>query len=401
MNIVYVCQWNPWRLNGGALIRNAWLIRALASRYRVDLITADDAACPVPHEFSNACSSISRFPLKAGFTGRIGKTLQAIRPRASFFTGGNTSAPLREKVRQLMSPNGTIAMIDLKMIDALDRARYPFIYNAHNAEHCLFRRRAQHEMQPVRSFIQVEALRLKGIEARTIQDARLIAACSQKDRIDLVELVPQAASKIIIVPNGVDTRYYAGVAHVPPEPDTILVSGSYDWRPNIIGLEWFLSHVVPQLRARVPGGQYTIRVAGRMKPEFADRLQRTAGITVVPNPEDMLEELRRARIVVAPILASSGTRLRILEAWAAGRPVVTTAAGALGLPAKNEEELLLADRPPDFADAIARILADDALWHHVRGKALAHVQQYDWNRIGRDFLSAAEPLLERAAFKST
>lgn len=394
MNIVYVCQWNPWRLNGGALIRNAWLIRALASRHRIDLITADEAAGAVPQEFSDACASISRFPVKSG---RIGKTLQAIRPRASFFTGGNTSMPLRQKVRELMSRNGTIAMIDLKMIDALDRAPYPFIYNAHNAEHCLFQRRAQHEVQPVRSFIKIEALRLQGIEARTVQNARLIAACSQKDRIDLLKLVPQAASKTIIVPNGVDTRYYAGVAELPPEPDTILVSGSYDWRPNIIGLEWFLSHVVPRLRARVADKKYTIRVAGRMKPEFADRLQRTPGITVVSNPDDMLEELRRARIVVAPILASSGTRLRILEAWAAGRPVVTTAAGALGLPADNEEELLLADRPADFADAIAKILADDTLWHHVRGKALAHVQQYDWSRIGRDFLNAAEPLLENVS----
>lgn len=391
MRIVFVCQWNPWALNGGALIRNAWLIRALGTRYHVDLVTADDPSGAVPAEFAEACASIWRFPCGAGSARRIERAVSALRPRASFFTSGNTGAALRRKVRELMAAGDAVAMIDLKMIDALPERR-PFVYNAHNAEHQLFRRRADYERGAARHFMRVEAARVARIEAKAVRGAALVAACSENDRQELAELVPQSSPKIVVVPNGVDTRHYAPIAVIAGEPRTILITGSYDWRPNLIGLEWFLDEILPALRTRMPDGNYTIRIAGRMKPELAARLNHFPGVCAIPNPPTMTNELARARIVVAPILASSGTRLRILEAWAAGRPVVTTGAGALGLTARNEEELLLAEEPAAFADAIARVLADDDLWKHVRDCAYVRARSYDWEQIGAHFLEQAAPV---------
>jgi polysaccharide biosynthesis protein PslH len=395
VRIVFICQWNPWSLNGGALIRNAWLIRTLGSRYPVDLVTADDPSSEAPAEFAAACSSISRFPRSRGLAGRVKRALGAMPPRASFYTSSGIAPGLAEKVHQLLARGDSVAMVDLRMVEALTGTHYPFAYNAHNAEHQLLSRRADHESQPLRSLLRWEAERVRRIEARTVRDALFVAACSENDRGELMRLAPQDASNIVIVPNGVDTQHYATIAKAPGAPRTLLITGSYDWRPNQIGLSWFLSEALPALRSRIPNGDYAIRVAGRMSAELAESLRRFPQITAVPNPVDIRDELIRARIVVAPILASSGTRLRILEAWAAGRPVVTTTAGAMGLTYCDGEELIIADQPAEFADAIARLLDDGNLWHHVRNAASSRVELYDWKRVGEEFLSKAAFFLEQ------
>ena len=394
MRVVFICQWNPWRLNGGALIRNTWLLRALASRYDVDLVTADDPSSDVPPDFAAACASISRFPRMEGVAGRAVRAVEMMRPDASFYTSGSTVPALRAKVRELTSREGSVAMLDLRMIDALAGLNVPFVYNAHNTEHCLLSRRADYERQPVRSLLRWESARVARIEARVTGNARVVAACSENDRRELLELAPQASERILVVPNGVDVQHYDAVANTPGESRTLLITGSFDWRPNLIGLDWFLAEVLPALRARIPNGNYTIRVAGRMGPELIERLNHVDNISAVPNPKDMRDELARACIVVAPIIASSGTRLRILEAWAAGRPVVTTTAGALGLRYRDDEELLVADSPAEFADAIVRALDDGGLRQHLRDTALLRAGDYDWGRIGADFLDQAVPLLE-------
>jgi glycosyltransferase involved in cell wall biosynthesis len=107
----------------------------------------------------------------------------------------------------------------------------------------------------------------------------------------------------------------------------------------------------------------------------------------------MRDELARARIVAAAILASSGTRLRILEAWAAGRPVVTTPAGAFGLPHTNGDELFAVEGPEAFVSAIADLLHDDACWEAMRARARDRALDFDWNTIGDRFLEEAEALL--------
>ena len=400
MRIVFICQWNPWRLDGGALIRNAWLLRALASRFEVDLVTADDDASEVPAEFATVCASISRFPRTMGFRGKALRALGALRANGSFYTSGSTSSALRAAVRQLTRHGDCVAMLDLRMIDAIDGSRVPFVYNAHNTEHQLLLRRAEHEPEPLRSLLAFEAARVARIEGRVIRNARLVASCSENDRRELLDLAPEATDRILVVPNGVDTHGYAAVAKTRGDARTVLITGSFDWRPNLIGLDWFLAEVLPALRDRLADGGYAIRIAGRMNDELVARLRGVEGITAVPNPRDMRTELQRARIVAAPIVASSGTRLRILEAWAAGRPVVTTGAGALGLHYCDGENLLIADRPLEFADAVGRVLDNVFLQERLRVAGLLRARDYDWGRIGGEFVDRAGPMLEAACGSS-
>ncbi|HEY7980701.1 MAG TPA: glycosyltransferase family 4 protein, partial [Candidatus Eremiobacteraceae bacterium] len=257
----------------------------------------------------------------------------------------------------------------------------PVVYASHNCEYALFHRRAELERPPLRQFLLFDAERVRRIETALARSAVLVTACSDDDVRELKEFCGLDDRRAVVVPNGVDVARYEPVSALPSEPGTVLISGSMDWRPNQQGLRWFLRDVLPSLAQQAQPHEFTVRVAGRMTSALQQELAAYPGVVAVPNPKDMRDELARSRVVVAPILASSGTRLRILEAWAAGRPVVTTPPGAFGLDYRDGDELLCASKPVDFAAAILRALRDASLWRHVRDRAAARVTQYDWVRI--------------------
>jgi glycosyltransferase involved in cell wall biosynthesis len=393
-DVLYVCQHNPWHLDGGALIRNYWLIRALATRYRVHLVTAGDPHETVPADFAAACASIDRF---ARPTNPLFRLRQTLRPTSTFFLSGIVTEAMRAFVREnVRGGSYAFAMLDFQMLDAIDGTGLPYAYNAHNTEYLLLERRVDLEKGPLqRAFVRVDALRLKPIERRVVRDAIATLACSSDDASELIALAPQAREKTFVVPNGVDVSRYAETFATPPQAQkpTILVTGRFDWRPNRVGLDWFVADVLPRLRERLGTGTFEVRIAGRMSPEQERELRALPDVVPSRNPADMRDELARARIVAAAILASSGTRLRILEAWAAGRPIVTTPAGAFGLPHTSGAELYAVEGADAFVAAITELLHDDRLWEAMRERARDRAMDFDWDRIGDRFLAEVGTLL--------
>ena len=396
MRFVYVCQHDPWRLDGGALIRNYWFVRGLAERYRVDLVTAGDPAQTVPDDFAARCASITRCPSPRSSAGKAMRLLGTLRRGASYFTSGVVTHAMRARVAELADSREAVVVADLQVLDALPPA-VRIVYQAHNAEADHLARRAEIERQPaIRAFVRADAARLRTIESALLRRASVIAACSDADRDDLARLVRAARDKTLVAPNGVDLVRYAPVATTRGDGRTVLITGSYDWRPNLAGLEWFIQRVLPLLRAQTCDAQIDVRVAGRMSRALAARLDATPGMSASPNPLDMREELAAATIVAAPIRSSSGTRLRILEAWGAGRPVVTTPAGAFGLACRDGEDLLAADAPEAFASAIVHLMRDAAQRERLREGGLQRAQTYSWPAIIDRFVTQSAPLLGRA-----
>jgi glycosyltransferase involved in cell wall biosynthesis len=384
--LLYLCLENPWHLNAGGLIRNYWLIRALAERFDVDLVTGGDPAAPVPWDFEKFCASIRRYPSP----GSLSRLARALRPDETLFTAGSVSRAMRVAVAELLRRTAYAAIVlDLNMIGAIPRScTVPLVYNAHNCETALLRRRWRTETSLARRLATaLDAVRLRPIESRVIERAVLVAACSSADVEDLGTLARIVRAKAVVVPNGVDTARYAPLASVRPEPGTVLVTGSFDWHPNRIGLRWFLREVVPALRAFAVE-PLQVRVAGRMDAALAAEIDAVPGVSAVPNVPDMRDELGRAQIVAAPILASSGTRLRILEAWAAARPVVTTPEGALGLAHRDGADLLVRSGAAPFAQGIAELLREPERRDALAAAGLRRANGYDWHGIGAELLDA-------------
>lgn len=379
-----MCLAAPWRLNGGALIRNYWMVRGLARDFDVDLVIAEDPGEPAPADFARDCASINTFTAPSGIAARAGRALESLLPRESYFTAGQTPAAYRRFVAEAVTRTSyaAIHIDDLPIQSAIPRKNCPpIVYASHNCEYALFHRRAELERYPLRPFLLFDAERVRAIETGLARNAVLVTACSEDDVRELVQYCGMDRERAVVVPNGVDVARYEPVGSQPSERGTILISGSMDWRPNQQGLRWFLKDVLPELARQAKPAEFTVRVAGRMTAATQREIAAYPGVIAVPNPKDMRDELGRSRIVAAPILASSGTRLRILEAWAAGRPVVTTPAGAFGLEYRDGDELLCAAEPGQFAASILRALRDDQLWQHLRDRASARVTQYDWNRI--------------------
>jgi glycosyltransferase involved in cell wall biosynthesis len=181
-----------------------------------------------------------------------------------------------------------------------------------------------------------------------------------------------------VVPNGVD----AAALELPPPGDepVVLFTGRLSYAPNAEGLLWLLREVWPRVEAAVPDARLV--VVGPDPPAEARRL---AGPRVeltgwVP---EMTPHYERARVVLVPILSGGGTRLKVVDGLASGRPVVATPLGAEGIEARDGEHLLLARDAEALAAAVARLLRDDAEAARIgaAGRRLAE-ERYDWRTIG-------------------
>jgi glycosyltransferase involved in cell wall biosynthesis len=150
---------------------------------------------------------------------------------------------------------------------------------------------------------------------------------------------------------------------VCPEQDAVVFSGNLEYHPNMMAVRFFRREIWPQLRRRWP--QLVWRLVGknaqavRKYTEGDERIQVTGPVT------DAVTELAQAKVAVVPLLAGSGTRLKIMEAWAAARPVVSTTLGAEGLNIRDGENILLADEPAAFADAVSKLLESAELRNRI------------------------------------
>jgi glycosyltransferase involved in cell wall biosynthesis len=387
--ILFFCQLNPWRLTNGGSIRNYWLLHALTEHFAVDLVTADDPSEPIPADFRARCAGIYRFPERRGRRAKLIKALRALRPRSSYFTSGVVTPGMKAAVAAMVAAHPYHAiLIELAFIDAVPRGDLPLVYASHNCETALLARRARLEPLWLRIIMTIDAWRLGRVEARVVKRARLVTVCSDNDVQDLLALAPTIAAKSAVIPNGVDCATYAAVAANAPAGKTLLVTGSFDWPPNRRGLEWFLTDVLPLLEPKLAGKQCTIRIAGRMDANLIKHVRTFPGVTAAPNVPRMDVELAGAAVVLVPVIASSGTRLRILEAWAAGRPVVTTPHGAFGLSYIDGSDLCSCATAEAFADTVARLVDDDVLREKLRAGGLARAASYDWTRINERFIGA-------------
>jgi glycosyltransferase involved in cell wall biosynthesis len=164
---------------------------------------------------------------------------------------------------------------------------------------------------------------------------------------------------------------------IESESDAVLLSGNLEYHPNVEAVRWFRSRVWPLIRERDQRVEW--RLVGRNPEAIARLVEGDSRIRVIGPVEDAVAALAQAKVCVVPLLSGSGTRFKILEAWAAGRAVVSTTIGAEGLGARDGEHLILADAPVQFAEAVLRLLADPPLRTRLgeSGRAL-YLERFTW-----------------------
>lgn len=235
--------------------------------------------------------------------------------------------------------------------------------------------------------------RLVAYELKWNRRADQIHTMSVDDGEFLSRFLGDRTKRIRVAPNGVDTKAYSPPASAPPRHDVLYV-GNFQNLPNVDALEFLLTDIWPLLRLRVPDARLII--VGANPSERIFRFHGHHGVEVVGRVPTLEEYYHQHRVLAVPIRAGSGTRLKIMEAFAAGIPVVSTTLGAEGISYEDGRHLIIADEAADFARAMARILEDDNLAEKlsISGLELA-CSHYDWDLVETAILEGYRELLER------
>lgn len=355
----------PYPLAGGGALRTASLLQYLALRHDVDLVVFRQPGTPDPGQ-----------QLPAGLVRRVwvvelpahGRSFAAralrnalrvarrVPPLVDRFAGFG-----REIERALAGRRYDIGLVEHfwcapygeQVAEICGRT----VLDLHNIESVLDQRCAEVESGArawAHGVFSRASLKLERIWLPRFSE---VLTASESDAKRVRAIAPGA--RVTVYPNA-----------LPPTPlppraneDAIVFSGNMEYHPNISAVRFFRREVWPLLRERWPGLVW--RLIGK-NPEAVRRFTSgDARIQVEGQVDDAIRELARAKVAVVPVLAGSGTRLKILEAWAAGLPVVSTTLGAEGLGARDGESLLLADGGLAFAEAVSRLLASMDLRQRV------------------------------------
>jgi glycosyltransferase involved in cell wall biosynthesis len=218
-----------------------------------------------------------------------------------------------------------------------------------------------------------DARRWQRLQRRLSTQVDATLVCSELDKRRL------GVRNAVVVPNGYDEPRRD--ANGPPRSNVMSMVGLFHYPPNYDAARFFVREVLPHVRAQIPNA--TVQFIGRHHG-FLDDLGSVGGVVITGEVDDVVDELAGARVVIVPLRAGSGTRLKVLEAFACRIPVVSTSLGCEGLDVAPGRHLLVADRPEQFADACIRLLADDQLHQRITSEAWSLFEsRYRWQDVRR------------------
>ena len=291
---------------------------------------------------------------------------------------------IRDEAEALAASGFDVVVADFifAAVNAPWRSGVPIVYFAHNVEHLIWKRLCAEESRRWRRvLLELEWRKLRRYEAATAARASLTIAVSPDDRASLAASSPTA--HVVATPTGVDTEFFAPTA-TPVRPRHVVFSGSMDWYPNEDAVLHFVNDVLPAVRAALPDVTFT--VIGRNPGTRVRGLEAVPGVRVTGTVDDVRPFVADAAVCLVPLRIGGGTRLKIFEALAMGKAVLSTTIGAEGLSLVPDRHIALADGARDFARALVDLLQDPA-----RGRAMAEagrhlmVTRYGWPRVVDDF----------------
>lgn len=259
----------------------------------------------------------------------------------------------------------------------------------HNVESSLWQRMAAVETNPIKKWAYgIESSKMTRYEQATLAKFHHIIAVSEHDRQQMLAMNP--ACEISVVPTGVDTSKFSVAPPSSADPPRVVFIGSMDWEPNIDAVDYFCAEIWPSIRAQFPNAIF--QIVGRNPAVKVQRLA-SSSVEVTGTVSSVEAYLTSASVVVVPLRIGGGTRLKIFEAMAMGKAVVSTSVGAEGLAVENGRDILLADDARSFGDAIVRLLHDASRRHEIEQAAVRLAVQYDWSQIAKQFAEVLSNLI--------
>ncbi len=261
----------------------------------------------------------------------------------------------------------------------------PAILFQHNVEAMIWKRHYEVQTNPVKkAYLYGQWQKMRSFEKEMCRQFDCVIAVSADDREQMKS--EYGAAAVFDVPTGVDTNFFRP-SEEKPLAHSMVFTGSMDWLPNDDAILYFMREVMPLIRKDVPDA--TLTVVGRNPtPALVELGKANPSLTITGRVDDVRPYMDSAAAYIVPLRIGGGTRLKIFEAMAMEKAVVSTTVGAEGLPLTDGVELLLADEPAAFARAVVRVLTDSAYANELGRRAASIVRKsYGWRQVTESFIS--------------
>jgi glycosyltransferase involved in cell wall biosynthesis len=393
----------PWPLDRGGHLRTFHMCRALSGEFPVRLIAGvrpgQQTLVPALREAGVELTAVSLAD-PSRTKDVVVATMSAIRREPFVMYARHRQARMWKAIQAELAAQPP----DVVYLDHLDSFVFaslapslPLVVDFHNVYSRLVARTAAEQPNlALRYYLKREARLLDQTEARVARAARAMFVVSEDEWQYFSRF---RANNVHIVPNGVDCAAYASLptGRVSSMP-TIMYVGAMSWMPNVNAAQFLAEEVLPRVRSDFPSAR--LEIVGRDPATQVRDLARLPGVVVTGSVPDVRPYLSRADVLAVPLESGGGTRLKILEAFAAGLPVISTEVGCEGLSAKDEVHLMVSPRS-EFAASLVRLLKNpaEAAGRAAAARSLAR-DRYDWSIIGKQACQAIRFAIESSERQS-
>ncbi len=266
----------------------------------------------------------------------------------------------------------------------------------HNVEAMIWKRHVEVQSNLLKkSYLRAQWRKMHRFEQEACRSFDRVLAVSAEDRDQIRR--DYGVESVFDVPTGVDTDFFRPRGDREIKANSLVFTGSMDWLPNEDAIRYFIDEILPHIQKQIP--EVTLTVVGRNPYQgLIDLSKRNQSVIVTGRVDDVRPFIEKAAVYIVPLRIGGGTRLKIFEAMAMEKPIVSTTIGAEGLPVRHEEEVVLADMPEAFADSVVRLLRDQALATQLGERAASVVRaRFGWRRVAESFAELCEHAIKKTA----
>lgn len=382
MRVLFLSGWFPYPPDNGSKIRVFNLIKQLSRKHEVTLLTFAQGSVSKDRltEMEFYCQSVHVVPYVEFEPKRLRAILGFFSPRPRSVVD-IYSPEMHAMVREVDKGNS----FDIVIASQLRSAPYALLLKRPRIFEEVELTVIREQFTRQRDFIRKVRYgltwhKLSHFMAKLLYKFDGCTVVSEREWDNVLKIAPTYCS-VAVVPNGVDLDFYTGDFGAP-EPNTLIHTGVLTYDANFDAVDFFLSDIFPLLEARQAG--VTLRITGKTNGVAVGRLPQCEGVIFTGYLDDIRSAVAQSWACVVPLQVGGGTRLKILEAMALGTPVVSTSKGAEGLEVTHEENILIADAPADFAQAVIHLLGDENLRAKLSANGRRLVEErYSWEMCAR------------------
>lgn len=393
MKILFLSTWFPYPLNQGSKIRAFHLLKALADKHEVALLSFEDADLKPDwvEKIRTFCPVVETLPRKPFEANRARKLLGWISPKPSAVVAIHSSE-MRDRVRDMAirwQPDCVVGLTFVTAPYALELPNIPKVLDIDNVMARMLQEAIPFARSTSDRFRRWLAYRKFFIYEKSLYpkfDLSLVV--TENDRMDAQSWFGLKKEQVAVVPNGVDvSAFEVGVADSGSR--TLVFNGALTYNANYDAMEFFLSEIFPEVIRQLP--DVKLQITGSTTGVDLNRLSLNQNVRLTGYLEDIRPVVSGSWVCVVPLRLGGGTRLKILEAMALGTPVISTSKGAEGLEVQSGKHILIADTPASFAEQTIRLLESAELRERLALNARKLVEEkYDWSKIGGEFRGNVE-----------